>query len=111
MNLTDSRFLSLLPRAYDELEKTVLRGGGKMPENRVPRDANEKLLRDLDCAVIETLHQLRVHEGEPAFDSARGVFTEGGPVFAGAGIQRGNHVQICVRNPDCVRGHFAPRDL
>lgn len=43
------------------------------------------------------------------FDSTRGVFTEGGPVFPGAGILEKSHIQICIRNPNCIKGFFLPR--
>jgi len=43
------------------------------------------------------------------FDTARGVFTEGGPAFPGAGIQKKSHIQICVRNTKCIKGFFLPR--
>ena len=43
------------------------------------------------------------------FDTVRGIFTEGGPVFEGAGIQSKNHIQICIRNLNCIKGFFIPR--
>jgi len=43
------------------------------------------------------------------FDTTRGVFTEGGPVFPGAGILEKNHIQICVRNLNSIEGLFLPR--
>jgi len=43
------------------------------------------------------------------FDSTRGVFTEGGPIFPGAGILEKSHIQICIRNPNCIKGFFLPR--
>jgi hypothetical protein len=43
------------------------------------------------------------------FDSTRGVFTEGGPAFDGAGIYAKSHIQICVRNLNCIKGFFLPR--
>ena len=45
------------------------------------------------------------------FDTIRGVFTEGGPAFEGAGIQAKNHIQICIRNLNCIKGFFIPRKL
>jgi len=45
------------------------------------------------------------------FDSARGLFTEGCPAFPGAGIQKKNHIQICIRNNNCIKGFFLPRKL
>ncbi|UPK68548.1 hypothetical protein [Chitinophaga filiformis] len=43
------------------------------------------------------------------FDTVRGVFTEGGPAFTGAGILEKNHIQICVRNLNSIMGFFVPR--
>lgn len=111
LNLADSRFLSLLPDAYKEFEHIVQLTSRVMPTNRPVENSKDILRRDLDCAVIETLHQLRMEEQEPRFDSARGIFTEGEPLFPGGAIQQGNHIQICVRNLECVRGYFFPRDL
>jgi hypothetical protein len=43
------------------------------------------------------------------FDTVRGIFTEGGPIFDGAGIQSKNHIQVCIRNLNCIKGFFMPR--
>jgi hypothetical protein len=43
------------------------------------------------------------------FDSVRGAFTEGGKAFTGAGIFERSHIQICVRNFNCIKGFFKPR--
>lgn len=45
----------------------------------------------------------------PIFDSTRGAFWEGGPAFSGAGIMRKSHIQICIRNLNCIKGFFVPR--
>ena len=78
------------------------------------------ILRELDCAVIEYLHQkidekINLDFQEYGFsdlkhcDTVRGIFTEGGPAFDGAGIQLKNHIQICIRNLNCIKGFFIPR--
>lgn len=84
-------------------------------------DYHDLILRELDCAVIEYMHQ-KIDEKIRAdvkaqgfselkrFDTTRGIFTEGGPAFPGAGIQSKNHVQVCVRNLNCIKGFFIPRD-
>lgn len=72
-----------------------------LPINKdIKQDKNKDLLlRDLDCAVIEFMHQRISEEIDKDikskgfseynhFDSARGLFTEGGPAFPGAGIQK-----------------------
>jgi hypothetical protein len=96
--------------------------GQDLPENRdLPHDRHkDKILRELDCAVIEFMHGEILRESQvdiqnktgsqyKVFDSTRGVFTEGGPVFAGAGILEKSHIQICIRNPNCIKGFFLPR--
>jgi hypothetical protein len=47
----------------------------------------------------------------PEYDSVRGVFWEGGELYPTAGFSNKNHVQLCIRNPNCIKGFFLPRDL
>ncbi len=82
--------------------------GGCMPENE-PADEKDgdRLIRRLDCAVINMT--CRIHEEKDyPFDTVKGVFFEGGPAFHGARIMERTHTQICVRNPECIRGIFLP---
>lgn len=63
--------------------------------------------RYLDCAVLNAY--LDLLEGQGVFyDTVRCAFSEGAPVFDGAGIMLESHIQIAVRNPDCVVGVFRP---
>jgi hypothetical protein len=110
LNLLDSKFLAQLPDAFEKLCTLHERLKSPLPQNRTTADSTDLLLRHLDCAVIETLHQFRADCGEPAFDSVRGVFVEGEPLYPGAAIQKFNHIQICIRNPACIRGYFRVRD-
>lgn len=68
------------------------------------------MLRNLDCDVLEWLHILRIVDGDLPYDSVRGVFVEGKPVYEGAGIYDKTHVQLCIRNPNCILGYFLPRE-
>lgn len=68
------------------------------------------LRRNLDCSVLESLHAGRMVSGEMPYDSVRGVFVEGKPLYEGAGIYDKTHVQICIRNPNCILGFFLPRE-
>ena len=36
-------------------------------------------------------------------------FQEGKDAFEGSGIKEKSHIQICVRNTDCIKGYFLPR--
>jgi hypothetical protein len=69
------------------------------------------LLRELDCAVIEALHTFEEDSLQQPFDSIRGVFTEGEELYPNAGFREKDHIQICVRNPNCIKGFFLPRKL
>ena len=62
--------------------------------------------RYLDCAVMETLHQLHAEEGNEPFDTARGFFMEGRELYSEAGFRELDHIQICVRNPKRILGCF-----
>jgi hypothetical protein len=62
-------------------------------------------------AVIETVHTFKHQTGQSPFDSVRSVFYEGNELYPNAGFREKDHVQICVRNPNCIKGFFLPRDL
>ncbi|MFV3130350.1 hypothetical protein [Niveispirillum sp. KHB5.9] len=88
--------------------------GLPVPENKSPKGSkdNDHLLRYLDCAVFRHLHEMiSMKANTPAFDTVRGMFVEGGKVFPGSGLHYRSHVQIAVRNPDCIKGIFYPLEL
>jgi hypothetical protein len=89
--------------AYLGLQRDLIRVGGKIPQNSGGEDL---LHRKLDCMVINFLHQSREKSGEQPFDTVRAVFTEGEPLYPTAGFRRKTHIQICVRNPECIKGVF-----
>jgi hypothetical protein len=70
----------------------------------------DKKLRNLDCAVINYLHQAREKADMPAFDSVRGLFPEGKELYMDSGFRLETHVQICVRNQDLIHGVFRVAD-
>ncbi len=72
----------------------------------LPLNSADQLRRNLDCAVVRRLHSLREEQGLSGIDTVRGIFTEGEPVYPGAGFREKTHVQIAVRNPECIKGVF-----
>ena len=64
----------------------------------------EKLVRNLDCAVINIIHSNKVME----FDTVRSAFWEGDTAYPTAFFLKDSHIQICVRNPDCIKEYFLP---
>ncbi|MEI9921586.1 MAG: hypothetical protein WDO14_22775 [Bacteroidota bacterium] len=67
------------------------------------------MLRELDCYVIEKLHETHRLNNITAYDSVKAVFWEGPLLYPNAGFREKNHIQICVRNPNCIKGFFIPR--
>jgi hypothetical protein len=66
-------------------------------------------LRYLDCAVIEYTHSFLNREKQDPFDSVRAAFIEGDPIYPGAGFNDKTHIQLCIINPNCIKGFFLPR--
>ncbi|MEC0145122.1 hypothetical protein [Paenibacillus alginolyticus] len=71
-------------------------------------ESQDLLLRFLDCAVIQSVHEFNREMGLKQYDSVRGVFFEGNELYPGAGFMEKNHIQICVINPNCIKGYFKP---
>jgi hypothetical protein len=69
---------------------------------------NMLTIRPLDCAVIEIIHASNRESGKPEFDTVRGVFFEGDPLYPNAGFREKNHIRICVRTPRSIKGFFRP---
>ena len=69
------------------------------------------MLRDLDCAVIHQLHEYNIGKDGQIYDSVRGVFIEGKEVYPGAEIREKTHIQLCIVNPNCIKGLFGPREM
>lgn len=106
LNLLDATSNKLLASGYRFLRQAQSALGLPMPENQnLPGDSG-LLLRKLDCAVINSLHDLiKQQDGEP-FDSVRAAFIEGRPVYPNSAFRQKNHVQICIRNPRAIKGYF-----
>lgn len=119
LDLISRQEISVLEWAYNSL-KQKLAAAGKLDEMPVNQDARgdrngDKLLRYLDCAVINHLHYIIAEANNalefPTYDSVRGLFTEGKEVYPGARFLTSTHTQIAVRNPACLKGYFLPPGL
>lgn len=110
-NLMDYGSSDILREGYDILKSRMDALGYDMPINRPSKRTSDILLRDLDCAVIQTIHRHNELTGRKKYDSVRGAFTEGGPAFPGAAFKEKTHIQICVVNPNCIKGYFRPLEV
>ena len=102
-DLLDETTTALLSVSYPEFAQSFAAVGRPLPVNR----GMEKKLRELDCAVINDCLRRLVARGY-AFDSVRGAFLEGSPIFEGTTISAETHLQVAVRNVDCILGVFRP---
>ncbi len=109
LDLLNRSHLELLRRSYEGLEKTLELEGKTLPVNQPLRGGTDLLLRKRDCAVINFLHSALKKEDKPPFDSVRAAFWEGEELYPNSGFRKLNHIQICVRNPNCIKGYFLPR--
>jgi hypothetical protein len=109
LDLLDTEYINLVKESYQTLVASCITLELPVPVNKGLRGSKDLLLRNLDCAVIENLHIQRDSNNLKAFDSVRGAFIEGEPLYSNAGFHEKNHIQICLRNPNCIKGFFLPR--
>lgn len=108
LDLSKQSGINEFKAAYEELE--AARGTDQeLPINRAAGpDDTEMILRNLDRAVINYIHGKRVEQGKPPYDTVRGFFHQGSPAFETSAIGQLSHVQIAVRNAECILGYFHP---
>jgi hypothetical protein len=101
LDLTTTAGIEQVRAAHKSLEESVAAAGRELPEN-----TSDGFLRRLDCAVIQMVHTIRRARGEQSIDTVKGVFVEGRPIYDGSGFYERTHIQIAVRNSDCIKGVF-----
>ena len=113
-DLTDIEAVREIPTHHALLLKTLRAAGKPIPVNKSPRgeDHHDLVLRNLDCLVMNfTMREFdsRAAQGSTCYyQTVRGVFVGGDPVYEGARIYEKTHVQVAVRDPSCIIGYFRP---
>ncbi|MBQ0041439.1 MAG: hypothetical protein KBS56_05365 [Clostridiales bacterium] len=114
LNLVDAHNNKILKLGYELLKINSKIIGADLPQNRAVGDNDhDVLLRDLDCAVIQQIHTA-IKAGAQSdpdytpYDSVRGAFIEGNEVYPGSQFREKTHMQICIVNPNCIKGYFDP---
>ena len=110
LDLTEASSLGLVRSGFDEMRLAMESIGIDLPKNEPGAQGDADLLkRKLDCTVINYVHAMRDNEdGLTPFDSVRGAFSEGLPLYDGAKIMAKTHIQICARHRSSIRGYFRP---
>ncbi|WP_455527905.1 hypothetical protein [Huintestinicola sp.] len=106
-DLMNRKNIELLKKAsryylYALNDKVPLINKGELPDMKG---------RYRDCAVINALHLLITESKMKAFDTVRSVFFEGNELYDTSAFREYTHIQICVRNPNCIKAVFDPREL
>jgi hypothetical protein len=108
LDLLDKHNLDIVQKAYETLEKAISISKIDGLENKCTGHGIEKLIRKLDCYVINTIHEQNKKNGYRQYDSVRAVFIEGKELYPTAGFFQKNHIQICILNPNSIKGYFLP---
>jgi hypothetical protein len=116
LDLVSREDIKLLEMAHASFISIRAKTDLPIPENSNPTGSEEddRILRYLDNAVLRHLHEMidssaKTDSSIAPFDTVRGMFVEGKEVYPGSRINRKNHIQIAVRNPDCIKGVFFVR--
>jgi hypothetical protein len=110
LNMLERSALKQIRDAHEALSVVMEQLGIPMPQNK----GSEMGARYLDRTVMEFFHEERASARNedplvaPEYDSVRAMFPEGEALFDGAGFQSKSHIQIAVRNPNCIKGYFRP---
>lgn len=111
-DLTDPEATDQLTGFYEDYRVACDGQGIPLRENtRGSAHDDDLLLRHLDCAVLNLgLANLDRSAGAGGlfYQTVRGVFVEGREPYPGAAIRERTHVQIAVRDPECILGYFMP---
>ncbi len=107
LDLTEYSCLIELKNAHKSLIELCNKFNLPIPKNKkLYEKDNDIIIRELDCAVIKTLHNFRQKNNLQPYDSVMGMFNEGKALFEGTQIMEKTHTQICIRNLDCIKGYF-----
>jgi hypothetical protein len=95
LNLLDTAHFERMEQSYLGIVRTSEQLGLAVPKNT-------RKLHELDYVVIETYCWDAVASGGNAFQTVRGCFPEGKPLYAGSKILRETHIQVSVRDRGCI---------
>jgi hypothetical protein len=97
LNFLDIRPRDEFARAYRLAVEEAAANGVELPRN----DWERKLHRR-DRFMVEFYCRLVEQEGARPFQTVRGCFPEGEPIFEGSAILSQTHVQVAVRDAACM---------
>jgi len=91
LNLLDTAHFDRMERSYREIVDAARLSGVTLPVNVRKR-------HELDYLVVERYCETVASRGGEAFQTVRGCFPEGSPLYTGSRILRETHIQVAVRD-------------
>lgn len=98
LDLADTAYTDLLQKMHEGTMKYYRANGWTMPANA----GKDQKLRRLDRLVIDRLNEASDLPTGPYFQTVRCPFEEGDPVYPGGMIKTQSHIQIAVRDRNCI---------
>jgi len=111
LDLISRQGVNILKNSYDNLLKESIKISITNKKGNRGGINGDLLLRFLDCAVLEALHEFNETMEIRQYDSVKAAFWEGEELYPTAGFREKNHIQICIRDSKCILGYFLPRDI
>ena len=96
---------------WENNEERALEWAIEMSKRKNSRIKNPAVIGAIIDLGYQMTHKFNQEANKRAYDSVRGVFWEGKPLYPNAGFAEKNHIQICVCNPNCIKGYFLPRGI
>jgi hypothetical protein len=93
--------------AYNAMIDYLAKKGEPEPKNSKADDDDEDVIvRRLDSDVFNFMHQIRSDTDLPKFQAVRSAFPQGQEVAPSSAFKMSSHIQIALREKDCVRAWF-----
>jgi hypothetical protein len=102
-DLFDVRFTRILQKAHQQYLESRKSLNETIPTNNIKTGKH-----NLDRSVFDYLFANIKHNDQP-YQTLRGIFVEGRPIYEDTLICEKTHIQIAVRDPSCIVGYFRPR--
>lgn len=108
LDLMSQNGIQAVSAAYDSLQviHDAVPELGPLPRNLGGPDL---LKRHLDCAVVRHVHEIRKAFRNAPFQTVRGLFREGSPIYPDSGFYQRTHAQIAVCDLKQIKGVFRVR--
>ena len=109
LDLLDVQFTEKLAELYPKFKEAFRIQGIAIPKNQKAHNKDRDLVRrKLDCALLNWAIPMIEKDLEVKIQTVRGVFQEGARAYPGSGIMKKSHIQVVVRDSNCILGYFLP---